>query len=482
MLLGAVTALIGATALVATLTLRLPAGSVVILFTQEIRGHVVPCGCYEGQRGGLAKIPAAAGGLLDDPSALLIDGGDFVGKPAVEGFDDPENAAALPERKRDYLERKHRALVDVLRNLRYDVLAAGEMDFLLGQSFLLSAHQDAGKRILNANIHILVPGGDSRPLFRPFRLFTVGEGSCLGIPFGGVRVGVLGLLSHHARIPYLDRDVYALVVTDPVETARTLVPVIRGRGADVVVVVFHAPWSEGLQLARNVPGLDLVLATHGGVSRPMAEIGSARVAQIPPGGTHLGRVEIDIEGGRAAGASFDAVALEPGLPEDKEVLAPYQAFQQRLEAAPLTPPFLREAPQAFVGSETCRECHDGAKASVHAQWAGTPHARALESLREKGHAGDPECLQCHTTGYGFRTGFGSPGGAGGLGAVGCEACHGPRGRHVEEWKAKKEEGIPLPEVEKRLPVSGWKCLRCHKPSRDPGFEKNSRKRYERIQH
>jgi len=62
-----------------------------------------------------------------------------------------------------------------------------------------------------------------------------------------------------------------------------------------------------------------------------------------------------------------------------------------------------------VGPETCKACHPAAYAS----WREGPHARAQDSLGERGRL-NRRCLSCH-----------SPAAEAGLAGVGCEACHGP---------------------------------------------------------
>lgn len=108
--------------------------------------------------------------------------------------------------------------------------------------------------------------------------------------------------------------------------------------------------------------------------------------------------------------------------------------------------------QDFVGANSCKMCHKStAKGNQFGAWEGTPHAKALETLKgdealaiakEKGLKVPPleaaECLACHTTGHGTESGYqvlaedfiANPENTkavkknNGLAAVTCESCHG----------------------------------------------------------
>ncbi|MCL4306196.1 cytochrome c family protein [bacterium] len=91
----------------------------------------------------------------------------------------------------------------------------------------------------------------------------------------------------------------------------------------------------------------------------------------------------------------------------------------------------------YVGSGKCKICHKGEKnGNIYETWLDSKHAKALETLVAKGEQNNPECLSCHTTGYGTASGFDKMPDLHGmedLGGVGCESCHGPG----SEYKTKK---------------------------------------------
>ena len=79
----------------------------------------------------------------------------------------------------------------------------------------------------------------------------------------------------------------------------------------------------------------------------------------------------------------------------------------------------------YSGEELCSVCHE----RPHATWTLTKHAYAFETLVEHGSDRDPECLPCHTVGYGLSGGFDPKLRQEHLRGVQCENCHGRGGPH-----------------------------------------------------
>lgn len=127
--------------------------------------------------------------------------------------------------------------------------------------------------------------------------------------------------------------------------------------------------------------------------------------------------------------------------------------------------FTGEKPEGegiYSGSDGCRRCH----LPAYTAWTGTKHARSLKSLEVKNADSNPVCLRCHSTGYGFSSGYGD-GTDGGLDSVGCEACHGPSAAH-----AASGGRMPTPAgIRTDCPpcVINEVCRLCHTSSWSPDF-------------
>ena len=147
----------------------------------------------------------------------------------------------------------------------------------------------------------------------------------------------------------------------------------------------------------------------------------------------------------------------------------------------------------YIGNAKCKMCHKKEeKGAQYSKWEATSHAGTFKTLKsekaaqiakKKGIESDawkaPECLKCHTTGFGAGgyevkdEAFWSPAAddkAGakavkrmtGLQSVGCETCHGPGSK----YKSKKTMlAIYNGEVEGSTvgynTISEEACTRCH---------------------
>ncbi len=109
----------------------------------------------------------------------------------------------------------------------------------------------------------------------------------------------------------------------------------------------------------------------------------------------------------------------------------------------------------YVGSDTCKVCHlKDAKT-----WQAHKHSKTFQLL-EGGEQKNPECLKCHTTGYGKPSGFVSMEQTPNLANTGCEACHGPGSAHNEAAKNAPETGAWDKKISRVMPGS---CVACHNP-------------------
>jgi hypothetical protein len=118
--------------------------------------------------------------------------------------------------------------------------------------------------------------------------------------------------------------------------------------------------------------------------------------------------------------------------------------------------------QTYIGVKQCAACH----LKEYKVWKASKHATAaFQSLTAK-YVADPECLKCHSTGYGQPTGFKALATTPNLAGTTCEACHGPGSKHAEIAKQFTDKK-PSPEEEKAIRGSTWKvmpdnaCLACH---------------------
>ena len=110
----------------------------------------------------------------------------------------------------------------------------------------------------------------------------------------------------------------------------------------------------------------------------------------------------------------------------------------------------------YVSATACQRCHQ----QEYLQWSATRHAFAFETLVKKERYFDAGCVSCHTTGFGYPTGFQIGDSDSTLKGVQCETCHGPGKQHVGN---PKKTNI-------RSGADTSLCLTCHDTKHSPGFK------------
>lgn len=129
----------------------------------------------------------------------------------------------------------------------------------------------------------------------------------------------------------------------------------------------------------------------------------------------------------------------------------------------------------FVGPERCKECHE----EQFNSWARTRMAntfqvllpgKAVEQKRmvgldpETDYSHNPDCLTCHTTGYGSVGGFVSFEETPEMAGVTCEACHGHGGIYANSVMDPRDPSFGVSEAREAglvYPPTETVCLGCH---------------------
>lgn len=105
------------------------------------------------------------------------------------------------------------------------------------------------------------------------------------------------------------------------------------------------------------------------------------------------------------------------------------------------------AKATYIGHNACDVCHT----DIHKSWSKKAHPGAFALLVARKQDKNPECLKCHTTGYG-KGGFVDAEKTPDLKGVTCEACHGPGSEH----NGDKEKIVRVPPA--------TVCTDCHMKS------------------
>ncbi|MBK8596842.1 MAG: bifunctional metallophosphatase/5'-nucleotidase [Holophagales bacterium] len=287
-------------AFLVALVLAVPAAAadrtvITVLETSDLHANLLPWDYARGVEGawGLARVATRVRQIREEsPHVLLLDGGDTI-QGAPGGWLEARRPSGGPH-----------FMAAAMGALAYDAMAVGNHEFNFGLEVLRRAQKDSSFPWLSANTRNASDGSAAFPEFLVKEL-------------GGVRVGVLGLTTPNVPGWEPEPNRPGLKWEDPVETAKRLVPLLRGeKGCDVVVVLFHsglesdpvtgepngtAHENRVVALAREVPGIDLILTGHTHRKLSMTRVHGVPVMQPGRWGEVLARVDFVVErrGGKA---------------------------------------------------------------------------------------------------------------------------------------------------------------------------------------
>jgi hypothetical protein len=400
--------------------------NLTIFFSGDQNGEVASCGCPKEDYGGVTHRAAFLDTLRTAGWELLtVDGGD------LSPFEELNLQGKL----------KVEALTRSMATMDYDAITLGEHDLKPGADWVGQIVDWLEQPVLATN-YDLSDGRSERARMVDVR---------------GKKVGLLAFLD-----PELTETMDWLKV-EPWEDQGAHVESVS-KNANVVVALVHT--ANEIQVNRLIelfPAIDLVLPAHEGrYPGPIEKIGNSFIVGSAGRGRYLARVEVtfgpDKKPSKMESAYLPVVegwgrrawtdTLLTHYYADMRILVKSAAFKTEALGA------LEEPDVEFVGNETCMSCH----ASQGVQWETTDHAGARMTLVAAEQDHDPECQQCHTTGFGFRTGFATAEATPEMWNVGCENCHGGGAVHVDDPEQ------PYGAVSQDL------CIACHDKDNSPDFD------------
>lgn len=357
---------------------------------------------------------------------------------------------------------KAETALQAMNVIGYDALNVGDPELLYGLEYLREQARYLRYPLISANLQ---ESARRDLLFKPYAVKDL----------PGLRVAVLGLsaglIKSGSKNP-------GLSASNPQETAKKYLEELASK-ADLVILLADVGYQGAQELARQLKGVDLIITSRDGqyIHSP-TKVNGIIIAQSGNQGRYLGQLKIFLDAGKKI-AKFegslitldDKVAdefsmrqfLDRRQDEAEKLFGPAAAPPARptptpKEAAKAPPPApaATAEPNKYVTSNACFRCHQ----ETVTNWQKTLHAKAFGALKLKSQWENPQCLRCHTTGFGHSSGFVSREKTPQFMHVQCEACHGPAGWHVQEQNPKKGYG----------PVTEATCRSCHNKEQHPGFK------------
>ncbi|MBI1927379.1 hypothetical protein HYR99_24465 [Candidatus Poribacteria bacterium] len=408
-----------------------------ILFTGNTQGNLEPCGCFVGQSGGIARRATVIKTLRQKGVPfLLVDAGGIVeGNTPLDRLRTAVYLEAMAQMGYDVVCLSQRELEGLEREIPPSPLFKGgtEGGFRPDRSGSCFARDFA--QLVSANLKQTVPTA------QPF----------LNREVGGVKVTLIGLSE----------------LSNPEAPTETfLQQYVQGGERGVTILLSNLSIETNRTMAQQFPQIDAILGSAEG---EMERVGDTLIVYAQPKGKTLSLLTLKLsESDQVTESAVQEILLQEDVPDDPQVREGLTRFYQQVAATPefqhakkalFTEMPLEQNPNnRYVGSSECASCHT----EEHTQWQSTSHAAAFNTLLNRQRHFYPDCIRCHTTGFGYPTGYqiGQIGKTGGnLSEVGCETCHGPGRAHTLNPIKANIRGKVTVNV----------CAECHTPEHAPGF-------------
>lgn len=208
--------------------------------------------------------------------------------------------------------------IAILNEIKPDFFTVGNHEFDYGLSRLLALKDSAEFDMFAANLR-RTQGGP-----RLFKSLMIPE----TFPF---KTAVIGLTTNALYSLSLPSNLEGIYVEDPVKTARHLTDSLRNEGVEFIVAVTHQGVGEDIDLAREVPDIDLIIGGHSHtyMSKPRIE-GNTYIVQASSSGRYVGEIHLKTDGKTIQSFDFKLLEVRPDQikpsPAVSEIVNRYEAL------------------------------------------------------------------------------------------------------------------------------------------------------------
>ncbi len=311
---------------------------ITIMATTDLHGNILPIDYYTNKPDarGLAKAATIIKqARKDNPNILLLDSGDTIQGTPLAYFHNKKNNAP------------HDPMMLAMSALHYDAMAVGNHEYNFGLKVLNKARSEAKFPWLSANTYKV---GTDQTAYDPYLVKEI----------NGVRIGILGLTT--PGIPNWEniQNYAGLEFRDPVAEAKKWTTVLRERErVDLVVIIMHMGIEEDLStgqinpgqvanenaavaIARQVPGVDVILMGHTHREVPDVFVNGVLLSQANAYARHVARVDVYLEKLETSSARWRVAA------KSARTIPITDKVEADAEVSQLAAPYDRET-QAWLG-------------------------------------------------------------------------------------------------------------------------------------
>jgi 2',3'-cyclic-nucleotide 2'-phosphodiesterase (5'-nucleotidase family) len=304
--------------------------------------------------GGIAKRDTVIKSLRDKSQnqVLLLHNGDIINEPGLQQ------------------ELKYQTAIAAMCEMGYDALNVGDGDFWLGIEQLRTMIESSSFPFVSANVLI-----HNERYFEPYIIKEIDLGGMV------LRVGVIGCLStsFETVIKEIGLD---LTISPPVTILSSQLRQLNQK-ADLIILLAHCDITEAKNLAEEFPSLNVIVSGHQldeGLDEPVT-FGKTLIVNPGIKGRKLGELKLTLDKNKnVIDYEHRLIPLPEGTPDSPTISALLSLYYKMLEDFDLLHKTekveLSGSNGAYVGSESCKTCHEKA----YAAWQASKHAHAYDTL------------------------------------------------------------------------------------------------------
>lgn len=416
-----------------------------IILSGNWQGQIEPCGCTEKQQGGIDRRTETINIIAPDPKGrLVLDAG-----PLIDKFDRQN-------------QLKFDTFLRSMKVVGYDAVALTASELKLLYEHTVDLEASLRPSIICSNMPEEKMAGFSGVRYLQRELEFEGKKQT---------AVVIGLSEGYDSPAGQEME-----LIEPVLAVKTIVSELGlGKSDDILLICLtQSDQDELLVSLKGIEAIDMLICRGVG-DEPVvnAHTETAVVCDLGVLSKYVARFAV-AAGSKPDSKQFrlDAVPIHSSFNLDKAVVALMDEYQMSMRVENLIAEKIDrmglEDGNQFAGSASCGngpECHG----EIYEKWSQFKHAQAVPTLVAVNRDFDPECMECHTVGLRYETGYRSQEETPELAAVGCEMCHGP-GTFHNEYPTE-----PYREIFTR-------CEDCHNDYHSPEFKEKREEYFEKIKH
>lgn len=276
-----------------------------ILYLNDLHGQLEPSRADGGEiLGGVARLATlverirSENNRLGHQTLLLVAGDLFLGSSLSAFF-------------------QGEAEVKFLNLVHPDALTLGNHEFDFGLEVLEQRVKDATFPVISANIY-----RNKERLLPPLVFRDMGA---------GLRVAILGLITPDTTEIAHPEKISGLTFSDPVAEAKKVVSEAR-RGSDILIALTHTGLEIDKRLAREVPGLHVIIGGHDHIALPEPlAVNGVLICQAQNRGLFLGRLDLRIEAKKVIKVAAVLMPVTEELQENQEVKEMVSSYRTKLD-------------------------------------------------------------------------------------------------------------------------------------------------------